>query len=88
MTLDDYAQVQTQWRQMQNHNFLTVPVTANSFDRAATFIAEIESGLRSGDALHLAIASDHGLQLATLDKVLAKAAPRFGVPVIKEFLTK
>lgn len=86
LTLDQYAQVQTQWRQMQNHNLLTMPVTAGAFAKAAIFIADTESGLRSGDALHLAIASDHGLQLATLDIVLAKAAPRFGVSIAKGLL--
>jgi uncharacterized protein len=36
-------------------------------------------GLRAGDALHLAVASDYGATLCTLDERLAKAGPPVGI---------
>ena len=37
-------------------------------------------GLRAGDALHLAIAADHGATVQTLDRRIAEAAPTLGIP--------
>ena len=37
------------------------------------------SGLRAGDALHLAIAAERGAALCTLDKSLAKAGMELGI---------
>ena len=37
-------------------------------------------GLRAGDALHLATASEHGATVHTLDRRLAEAGPVLGVP--------
>jgi predicted nucleic acid-binding protein len=36
-------------------------------------------GLRAGDALHLAIASQHGATVYTLDQRIAEAGPALGV---------
>jgi predicted nucleic acid-binding protein len=36
--------------------------------------------LRTGDALHLATASEHGATVHTLDQLLAEAGPVLGVP--------
>jgi uncharacterized protein len=36
-------------------------------------------GLRAGDALHLAICTDHGATLCTLDRRLANAGSTLGV---------
>jgi hypothetical protein len=41
-----------------------------------------ELGLRSGDALHVAVALDHGLTVATLDRRLAEAGNRLGANCI------
>lgn len=37
-------------------------------------------GLRAGDALHLAAASEHGATVYTFDQRLAEAGPVIGVP--------
>jgi predicted nucleic acid-binding protein len=42
---------------------------------------ETSDNLRAGEALHLAICANHGASLCTLDRRLAEAAPRVGVPV-------
>jgi predicted nucleic acid-binding protein len=60
---------------------LTVePVTGGQFRAAAQFVDQHTLGLRAGDALHLASASEHGATLCTLDQRLAKAGPVLGVP--------
>lgn len=51
--------------------------------RAAWYLQDLKSGLRSGDALHAAIAENNGAtRLLTLDKVFVKAARETGVLVV------
>lgn len=59
----------------------TLPVTREDFRAAARFADQSELNLRAGDTLHLAICANHGASLCTLDRRLAEAAPRVGVPV-------
>jgi uncharacterized protein len=59
----------------------TLPVAREDFRAAARFVDRSELNLRAGDALHLAICANHGASLCTLDRRLADAAPRIGVPV-------
>lgn len=60
---------------------LTVlPVTGAHFRTAAKFVDQQALGLRAGDALHLATASEHGATVHTLDQRLAAAGPALGVP--------
>lgn len=61
----------------------TLPVTREDFRAAARFADQSELNLRAGDALHLAICANHGAALCTLDRRLAEAASRVGVPVRK-----
>lgn len=59
-----------------------VPVGRNAFRVAAEMIREPASGLRAGDALHLAVALDIGASgLATADGVLADNAKAKGLDV-------
>jgi predicted nucleic acid-binding protein len=50
------------------------------FGLAARFADHADTGLRGGDALHLAVCSDHGARMFTLDKRLYQAAKILGVP--------
>ncbi|WP_398475223.1 type II toxin-antitoxin system VapC family toxin [Tardiphaga sp.] len=60
---------------------LTVlPVTGSHFRTAARFVDQHTLGLRAGDALHLAVAAEHGAKVQTLDQRLAAAGPVLGVP--------
>ena len=54
----------------------------DDYIRAAYYLQDLKSGLRSGDALHLAIAVNSRVtRLLTLDKGFIKAARGIGVPV-------
>jgi uncharacterized protein len=61
-------------------SFTVLPVTGGHFRTAAKFADQHTLGLRAGDALHLATASDHGDTVHTLDRRLAEAGPALGVP--------
>ena len=55
------------------------PISAD-FETAARFMRNYETGLRAGDALHLAIAHNRAtLDLFTLDAGLARAANLLGI---------
>lgn len=51
------------------------------FRLAATFCADPDTGLRAGDALHLAVCAAHGLTIVTRDRSMASAATGLGMPV-------
>jgi hypothetical protein len=58
---------------------LLVP-TAEDFVTATDLLRNPASGLRAGDALHLAVARNRGpMPLLTLDRGLVKAAKRLGI---------
>ncbi len=60
---------------------LTVlPITDAQFRAAARMTDHHALGLRAGDALHLAVAAEHGATLCTLDRRLAAAGIGLGVP--------
>lgn len=56
-------------------------VSGLHFRTAATFSADATLGLRSGDALHLAIAAGYDARVVTLDKRLAKAGLLLGFTI-------
>jgi predicted nucleic acid-binding protein len=58
-----------------------LPVAARDFRLAAGFINDAPGPLRSGDALHLAIAGHHGATVVTLDRRMAEAANALGIAV-------
>ena len=61
-------------------SFTVLGVTGGQFRAAAKFADQHALGLRAADALHLAIASDHGATVHTLDQRLTDAGPALGVP--------
>lgn len=54
--------------------FLVVLPTAADHELATHFLHDWKSGLRAGDALHLAIACNRNAALVTLDNTMLKAA--------------
>ena len=65
---------------MAAESFEILAVTGHQFRTAARFADQHGLGLRAGDALHLAIASDHGATVQTLDVRMAEACAALGVP--------
>lgn len=59
-----------------------LPVTGLDFRTAARYADQHSTGLRSADALHLAVAGNHGSPIQTLDRGLASAAEALGVSAI------
>lgn len=62
-------------------SFTVLSVSRLEFHTAARFADQYATGLRSGDALHLAVAANHGVRLSSLDRGLVQAAETLGVSV-------
>lgn len=56
-------------------------VDTTDFERARNWIADYRSGLRAGDALHLAVCARLNARLCTADEALARAATEVEVAV-------
>lgn len=80
ITLDQRAAVLGMFNMLVAESFTIVSVTGGQFRAAARFADQHALGLRAGDALHLAIASEHGATVYTLDQRLADAGPALGIP--------
>jgi uncharacterized protein len=79
LTPDQRTEVLAVFTQLVDNSFLLWPVSRVDFRTAARFADQHVTALRSGDALHLAIAMNHGGHLRTLDRVQAEAANTLGV---------
>jgi predicted nucleic acid-binding protein len=63
-------------------SFSIVLPDRDDFDLSKHYLVQFETGLRSGDALHLAIAKNRNAQaFYTLDKRLLRAGKLLGLPV-------
>lgn len=60
-------------------SFEVLPVSSLDFHTAGRFADQYTTGLRAGDALHLAVAYNHGARVRTLDRTLVTAAGALGV---------
>ena len=81
ITLAQRAAVLAMFNRLAAESFTVLTVTGAQFRAAARFVDQHVLGLRAGDALHLAAASDHGATVHTLDRRLAEAGPVLGVPM-------
>lgn len=69
------------FNRLVEESFTVLGVTGGQFRTAAKFADQHALGLRAGDALHLAVASEHGAVTHTLDRRLAEAGLALGVAV-------
>lgn len=74
------ASLLAEFNRLLAESFTVLTVISQHFRTAAHFVDSHELGLRAGDALHLAIASERGATLVTADKTLAAAGPSLGTP--------
>ena len=63
-------------------SFTLLAVERDHFRTAARFADQHGLGLRSGDALHLAICADRRATLCTLDRRMAQAASALGITTL------
>ena len=68
------------FRRLVAESFIIVTIGGTAFQTAARFADQHLLGLRAGEALHLAAASEAGASLCTLDRRLAEAGPELGIP--------
>ena len=70
-----------QFETMIEESFVVFLPNSDDFDRAREWLGRFETGLRAGDALHLAIASNRGAEaIYSLDKVMLAAGKTLQVP--------
>ena len=82
LAVEQRADVLALFNQLVNDSLETLQVTVSDFLTAARMADHHSTGLRAGDALHLAVAFGHGARLCTLDRKLAEAALSVGVSVL------
>jgi predicted nucleic acid-binding protein len=80
ITLEQRAAALAMFNKLVAESFTVLAVTGGHFRTAAKFVDQHTLGLRAGDAIHLAAASEHGATLNTLDQRLAVSGPVLGVP--------
>ncbi len=70
-----------QFETVVTESFVVLLPNADDFSLANAYLGNYETGLRAGDALHLAVARNHGAKtIYSLDKTLLKAGTLLGVP--------
>lgn len=72
--------IETRWQAL-SASVQLLPIEPRHFTRSTLLVDAGPRGLRAGDALHLAVAIEHGCELATFDHDLADAARELGVAV-------
>ena len=65
-----------------DESFSVLLANADDFGLAKRYLGQFQTGLRAGDALHLAVASNHrAAVIYSLDKRLLKAGKLLDLPV-------
>jgi predicted nucleic acid-binding protein len=78
----DLVKADAQFEAMIAESFEVLLPQSVDFDLAKSFLARPKTGLRAGDALHLAIAANHRAEIIlSLDQTLLKAGRALGLPV-------
>lgn len=80
ISLEQRAAGLAMFNKLVAESLTVLPVAGGQFRAAARFADQPDLGLRAGDALHLAVASEHGATVHTLDQRLADMGPALGVP--------
>ncbi len=65
-----------------SRSFAVILPDQEDYNLAKRYLGRFETGLRAGDALHLAMATNHRARMIySLDKGLVKAGEMLGLPV-------
>jgi uncharacterized protein len=83
------ARADARFEAMVDESFTILLPTADDFGLAKRYLGRFETGLRAGDALHLAVANNHrAAVIYSLDKTLLKAGKILDLPVSMGIRTK
>jgi predicted nucleic acid-binding protein len=77
-------EVDAQFEAVVTESFLVLVPTADDFRLAKEYLGDHDTGLRAGDALHLAIAENNRAEaIYSLDNAMLRAGKILGLPVSK-----
>lgn len=77
--------VRMRFEQLLAESFRVVVPGASDYDTAAMFLTNHKTGLRGGDAMHLAVVCNQNMRmLYSLDAKMVRAAQSLGVPATDE----
>jgi predicted nucleic acid-binding protein len=72
----------TEFEALVVESFVVLLPASSDYDLCKQYLGDFRSGLRAGDALHLAIATHHHVSsFYSLDRKLLQLAGKFGLPV-------
>jgi predicted nucleic acid-binding protein len=82
MTAGEARAMETLFDEVVAQSFVVWLPEAGDYDLAKRYLRRHETGLRAGDALHLAIATNHDAwAIHSLDKTMIKAGRMLGLPI-------
>ena len=82
LTVAEADAVRSEFRKILNESFSVILPTAADFDTARDYLEMPKTGLRAGDAFHLAIAANHGARkIWSLDQGFIKVGKQLKLPV-------
>ena len=82
LTVEEADAVRREFRKILDESFEVMLPTASDFDTARDYLETPKTGLRAGDAFHLAIAANHGARkIWSRDQGFIKAGKQIKLPV-------
>jgi predicted nucleic acid-binding protein len=82
LTVETAKAVGTVFDILVDESFVIILPDSDDFDLARDYLGHPRSGLRAGDALHLAIAGNRHMEtIFSLDKTFLRAGKRLGLPM-------
>jgi predicted nucleic acid-binding protein len=60
-----------------------LPLEHDHFERARNWLQTLDAAIRTLDALHLALAAEREIAIATADRVMARHARRLGIALVE-----
>ncbi len=78
----DRIEAWSAFTELVERTFTVLPISAAHFRTAAVLVEDPATGLRSGDALHLAVASLAQATMLTLDRGMSNAADLLQIPAV------
>jgi predicted nucleic acid-binding protein len=77
------SRANSEFESLMDRSFVMFLPNADDFDLARRYVMRFETGLRAGDALHLAIATNQRARaIYSLDNTMIKAGAKLGLPTI------